>query len=181
MSTGDTNGQGAGESRSPDLKKLARTRDLGGLAIAVGLFGLAALIAWDGSTYPVRRSYAQFGPEIFPYIVAFGLAVFGVATVLMAFRKSFPPREEMNFPPVLWIVGAVGAQVGLLYAGLGFIPATGALFGMTARGLGRKPLWLTVLVGLGVATFLFILFKQGLGLSLPAGPIERLIDGVFRR
>lgn len=174
--------EGAGGSRLPETAHTARAaRDLGGLAIALGLFVLAALIAWDASTYPIRRSYAQFGPEIFPYGVAAGLIVFGVATVLMALRNSFPPREEIDLPPVLWIVGAVAAQVGLLYAGLGFIAATGALFGMTARGLGRRPLWFTVLVGLGVSALLYLLFRHGLGLSLPAGPIERVIDAPFRR
>lgn len=176
MSTG--NGE-AGAGRSPGLGRPAL--DLGGLAIALGLFCLAAVIAWDGSTYPIRRSYAQFGPEIFPYLVAGGLFIFGAITIGMALRRSFPEREPMDLSPVVWIIGAVAAQVGLLYAGLGFIAATGALFGMTARGLGRKPLWLTVLVGLGVAVFLYIMFRQGLGLSLPAGPIERAIASAFRR
>lgn len=181
MSAGNTQGEGAGASRSPDLRKLARARDLGGLAIAVALFLFAALIAWDGSSYPVRRSYAQFGPEIFPYIVAAGLAIFGVATVFMALRKSFPEREPLNWPAIGWVISAVLAKIVLLYGGAGFIPAAGALFGFAARGLGRRPLWMTVLVGLCVATFLYLLFRHGLGLSLPGGPIERIIDGLFRR
>lgn len=181
MSTPTVNNEETGQSRSPDHARHTRVRDLGGLAIAASLFGFAALIAWDASGYPVRRSYAQFGPEIFPYIVAGGLFVFGVATVVMALRNSFPEREPMAWPPVLWIIGAVGAQVGIIYGGLGFIVATGALFGMTARGLGRKPLWFTVLVGIGVATFLYVMFRQGLGLSLPSGPVERVIDSLFRR
>lgn len=177
MSAETRNGE-AGASRSPNSNK---ARDIGGLAIAAGLFMLAALIAWDGASYPVRRSYAQFGPEIFPYLVAAGLAIFGVATILMSLRNSFPPREPMNVPAVAWIVSAVLAKIVLLYAGAGFIPAAGTLFGFAARGLGRKPLWLTILVGLGVATLLYILFRHGLNLSLPNGPIERAINGLFRR
>ncbi|AEQ53793.1 tripartite tricarboxylate transporter TctB family protein [Pelagibacterium halotolerans] len=177
MSQIDDRNGGAGERR-PLVNSGAR--DLGGLAIAVGLFLFAALIAWDGATYPERRSYAQFGPEIFPYLVAAGLAVFGVATVVMALRKSFPERERMNIAAVAWVIGAVVAETVLLYAGAGFIVGSGALFGLAARGMGRRPLWLTILVGIGVSALLYVLFKHGLSLSLPAGPIERVIDGALR-
>ncbi len=119
----DTDTGETGASRSPDLRK---TADMGGLAIAVGLFLFAVLIAWDGSSYPVRRSYAQFGPEIFPYIIASGLAIFGIATVVMGLRKSFPQREPMNWQAVFWVVAAVIAKIALLYAGAGFIIGAGA-------------------------------------------------------
>tara|TARA_R100000365_G_scaffold903_1_gene3259 strand:+ start:16546 stop:17082 length:537 start_codon:yes stop_codon:yes gene_type:complete len=174
----DTDTGETGASRSPDLRK---TADMGGLAIAVGLFLFAVLIAWDGSSYPVRRSYAQFGPEIFPYIIASGLAMFGIATVVMGLRKSFPQREPMNWQAVSWVVAAVIAKIALLYAGAGFIIGAGALFGLAARGLGRKPLWLTFLVGVCVTTLLYVLFRHGLGLSLPNGPLEQAINTLFRR
>lgn len=180
MSADSTNRE-AGASRSSDPGGAHPARDLGGLAIAVGLFVFAALIAWDGSSYPVRRSYAQFGPEIFPYLVAAGLAIFGVATVLMALRNSFPAREPMNLGAVAWIVGAVIAKIVLLYSGVGFILAAATLFGFAARGMGRKPVWFTIAVGVVITALLYVLFKHGLGLSLPAGPVERVIDGLFRR
>ena len=178
MTFPDTDNGETGASRSPDLRKSA---DLGGLAIAGGLFLFAALIAWDGSTYPVRRSYAQFGPEIVPDIVAAGLAVFGVATIVMALRKSFPEREPLNWQAVGWVVSAVVAEIALIYAGAGFIIASGALFGLAARGLGRTPLWLTFLVGVCVTTLLYVLFRHGLGLSLPNGPLEQAVNSLFRR
>lgn len=178
MTSGYPNQEETGVGRSPDLRKMV---DLGGLAIAAGLFIFAALIAWDGATYPIRRSYAQFGPEIFPYIVAGGLAVFGVATVLMALRRSFPAREPMNLKAVSWVISAVVAKIILIYSGAGFILGAGALFGLAARGLGRKPLWLTFVVGVCVTTLLYILFRHGLGLSLPSGPVEQVINGLFRR
>lgn len=172
--------QGAGDDR-PRPEDEAPARDLAGLAIAAGLFLLAALIWWDASGYPIRRSYAQFGPEIFPYIVAIGLAGFGVLTVVLALRGEFPEREEMTAPPVVWVGGAVAAEIVLLAIGAGFILASGTLFGFAARGMGRKPVWFTILVGVGVSALLYILFRHGLGLSLRAGPPERLIDGLFRR
>ncbi len=175
-----TETEGAGESRLPS-EQHSIGRDLAGLAIAVGLFALAILIWWDASGYPVRRSYAQFGPEIFPYLVAAGLAGFGFLTVRLAILGEFPERSELNWPPVAWIVGAVVAQITLLSVGAGFILASGSLFGLSARGMGRRPVWFTILVGVCISALLYILFRHGLGLSLRAGPLERLIDSPFRR
>lgn len=174
----DEEGAGSSRLRSDDG---TTGLDLAGLGIALALFALAALIWWDASSYPVRRSYAQFGPEIFPYIVATGLAVFGLLTVRLALLSGFPLREALSWPPVLWIVGAIAAEILLLRVGAGFILASGTLFGFAARGMGRRPVWLTILVGIIVSALLYILFRHGLGLSLRAGPPERLIDGLFRR
>lgn len=172
--------EGAGDSRL-HAGEDTTGRDLAGLAIALALFALAAVIWWDASAYPVRRSYAQFGPEIFPYIVAAGLAGFGILTVRLALLAEFPPREETSWPPVLWVAGAVAAEIALLRVGAGFILASGTLFGFAARGMGRRPVWLCVLVGVVVSALLYILFRHGLGLSLRAGPPERVIDALFRR
>jgi putative tricarboxylic transport membrane protein len=170
---------GTGESRSPTGQPVST--DISGLAIAAGLFLLAFLIWWDASGYPERRNYAQFGPEIFPYLVAAGLAIFGALTVVMAVRNWFPEREAMSGGPVAWIVAAIVAEIALLMSGFGFIVGSGFLFGLCARGMGRRPVWLTVLAGLVVSLLLYILFRHGLGLSLPAGPLERVVDAPFRR
>jgi putative tricarboxylic transport membrane protein len=69
----------------------------------------------------------------------------------------------------------------LYKGGAGFILASGSLFGLSARGMGRKPVWFTILVGICISAFLYILFRHGLGLSLRAGPPERLVDSLFRR
>lgn len=181
-----TNGaDGAGGSRperpAPERPSVPeRVRDLGGLAIAVALFALAALIVSDASGYRIRRSYAQFGPEIFPYLVAAGMAVLAALTVGLAWVGGFPARERLNAGPVVWIVGSVVAQILIIGAGFGFVAGTAALFGGAARGLGRRPLALTVLVGAVLAAILYVVFRHGLGLSLPAGPPERALDGLFR-
>lgn len=176
----DTESERTGMRRSDEAPDRRQATDLGGLAIAVALFVFAALIAYDASTYPARQSYAQIGPDIFPYVVASGIFIAGVLTVLMARRAEFPAREAVNWPPVLWIIGALIVQTAALYADSGFIVASAVLFGGAARGFGRKPLWLTVAVGLAISALLYVLFRQGLGLSLPSGLIEPFIDALFR-
>ncbi len=155
-------------------------RDIAGLLIAIALFGLAAVIANDASGYVIRRSYARFGPEIVPYLVATGLAVMGALTVILAWRGKFELRDPLNLPGFVWLVAGLCAQIALLYGGVGFILGSAVLFALAARAFGQRTLLLNLGVGLVLATVLFMLFRYGLGLSLPAGPLERFIDLLFR-
>jgi putative tricarboxylic transport membrane protein len=155
-------------------------RDLAGLAIAVALFALAYVIVNDASGYPVRRSYAQFGPEIVPYIVAAGLAGLAAITVVMAWRGGFEARAPLNWQGVAWLVAAILIEIAMLYGGTGFIPASAVLFGLAARAFGQKTLLLNLAIGAILSTLLFLLFRYGLGLALPSGPLERIIDLMLR-
>jgi len=147
--------------------------DRAGLVIAALLAGLAALIFWKTAAMPVAGQYARVGPTTLPYVVAAGLLMLAVGTVVSALRGGFPAREPDRIAPMLWIVGGLVAQMLLLKVA-GFSIATGILFAFTAKGFGRGPLWLTVPIGIVIALVLWIIFAKGLQLSLPAGPIERL-------
>jgi putative tricarboxylic transport membrane protein len=155
-------------------------RDLAGLAIAIALFALAWVIANDASDYPVRRSYAQFGPNIVPYIVAAGVALLAGLTVIMAWRGAFEVRDPVNWDGVGWIVAAIVLQIGLLYGGAGFVIASTVLFASAARAFGQKTVFLNLAIGAVLSLLLFFLFQYGLGLALPAGPVERSIDFLLR-
>jgi putative tricarboxylic transport membrane protein len=74
----------------------------------------------------------------------------------------------------LWIVGGLVAQI-LLLSTVGFSIATGILFAFTAKGFGRGPLWKTIPAGALLAFIVWVIFAKGLQLSLPAGPLERLL------
>ena len=155
-------------------------RDLAGLAIAVALFALAWVIVNDAWTYPIRRTYAQFGPHIVPYIVAIGIVVLGGLTVVMAWRGAFEARDPLNWQGVGWILLAIALQIAFLYGGAGFIAASTVLFGCAARAFGQKTLLLNFVIGAVLSGLLFLLFQFGLGLSLPHGPLENAIDHLFR-
>lgn len=155
-------------------------RDLAGLAIAAGLLVLAILIVNDATGYVVRRNAARFGPDIFPYLVGTALTAAAVLTVVMALRGRFPARERLNWAGFLWVVAALAGEIALLKLGSGFVPASAVLFGLAARGFGQKPLWRNVLVGAVLSALLYILFRFGLGLSLPEGPVEQLLSALLR-
>jgi putative tricarboxylic transport membrane protein len=148
-----------------------RRVDRAALVIAAGMFGLAALISWDVSRLANIATYARIGPQTVPYLIAACLAGLGIWTLIEAIRGDFPPRERQEFRPVLWIVAGLVGQMILLRTA-GFSIATGLLFGFVAFGLGRKPLWLGIPVGIILALVLWLIFARGLALSLPAGPLE---------
>ena len=66
-------------------------------------------------------------------------------------------------------------MITIIGIGGGFVLATTALFVATSAAFGRKA-WLTDLViALVLTTLIYIAFSKLLTLSLPAGPLERLI------
>jgi putative tricarboxylic transport membrane protein len=156
---------GSGERRRPDLAALV---------IGVLLAGLAVLIYSQTRAMPVTAQYARVGPTTLPYVLSGFLAVLAAGHLVAAFRKGLPPREADRPGPMLWIVGGLVLQM-LLLKPLGFSIATGLLFACTAKGFGRGPLWLTVPLGIVLSFVIWLIFSGLLKLSLPAGPLERLI------
>lgn len=183
--------QAAGETRLSDSDeirlhgedeagKASGKRDLAVLGIAAGLFGLAVLIYSDASGYPVRRSYAQFGPEIVPYIVAAGIVVLAAITAFAGWRGQFEARERLNIGGLGWLITAIVLEIAMLYSGTGFIPASTVLFACAARAFGQTTYLLNLAIGAVMSTLLFLLFRFGLGLALPNGPLERILDQLLR-
>jgi putative tricarboxylic transport membrane protein len=144
--------------------------------IAAGLATLAGVLLWDAAGLKQDGGYAGVGPADVPRMIAYGLLVLAALTVVSGLRGDLPRAPRQAPAPLLWILGGLGLQLALLHVA-GFILSSALLFGMTARGLGRKPLWLTVLVGVVIAALVYGLFDRILRLNLPGGPLERLIFG----
>jgi putative tricarboxylic transport membrane protein len=58
----------------------------------------------------------------------------------------------------------------------GFSIATGLLFGLAARGFGARRLHISIPVGIIICLAIWWLFAGVLQLSLPAGPLENLLQ-----
>lgn len=151
-----------------------RRPDRAALFVAAGLLALAALVAWDASRLGAGGAYARVGPQTIPFAIAICLGGLSIWTVFAAFRHDFPQRERQEWAPVLWIVGGLLAQIALIKV-TGFSIATGILFAMTARGLGRVSLPLALLSGILISALIWFVFGRLLQLTLPVGPIEQLI------
>lgn len=153
-----------------------RTRRPDGATLVVALIlAVIAVVIWrDAARLPQAGGYAGVGPADVPRWIALGLGGLSLWSVIEAFRqgKSAPERQEAG--PILWIVGGLAAQLALLTTA-GFSVATGLLFAATARGFGRRNLALTVPLGIFFALAVYLVFAGLLRLSLPAGPLERLV------
>ena len=155
----------------------SRPRDPAGFVISGILLILALVILWDMSQLTLTSVYGV-GPKAMPAVVAGGLVILSVANLLMTLTVGLPTREHAAFTPILLILGGMAALIALIGLGGGFIPATAILFAATSAAFGRRALrdFLTDLaIGFGLGIVVFLLFDKVLTLSLPAGPIERLL------
>ncbi|KQX35363.1 C4-dicarboxylate ABC transporter [Devosia sp. Root436] len=151
-----------------------RRPDGAAFVIALILAGIAVVIFWQTSIMRLPAHQARVGPQVFPYAIAGGLLLLAIGTAVSAWRGSFPARPRENYGPALWIVGGLLGQI-LLVSSLGFSLASGVLVACTAKAFGRGPMWFTFLCGAVFAFIVWFIFARGLQLSLPAGPLERLI------
>jgi putative tricarboxylic transport membrane protein len=117
--------------------------------------------------------YDRIGPATVPQVVAFGLFCLGIWTVFEAWRGDFPERDRQEVAPVIWIVAGLAGQMLLLRVA-GFSIATGILFALTARGFGKRKLWISLPLGIALSFVVWAIFSQLLQLTLPAGPLEHL-------
>jgi putative tricarboxylic transport membrane protein len=109
-----------------------------------------------------------------PYIIAAGLFIRSIWTVISALKGEFPEREHQEIAPMAWIVGGLVIQM-LTMKTMGFSIATGLLFAATARGFGYRKFWISVPVGIVFSFVIWFIFARGLQLSLPSGWLEQFV------
>jgi putative tricarboxylic transport membrane protein len=164
-----------GPKRGADLDQAqARRPDRGGIVIAVLLLAMAGVIAWDTVNLQIGAVYG-LGPKAMPMVVASGLAVLAVGNFILALRGEFPEREPADPTAILRILGGLAALIAVIGFGGGFIPATTLLFAMTAAGFGRRAFGADLAIGFVLSVVIYLLFAKLLTLSLPIGPLERLM------
>jgi putative tricarboxylic transport membrane protein len=154
-----------------DISK--RSPDIAGMAIAAVLLALAATIFWDTHALTLAPTYG-LGPKAMGYVIAGGMAILAFGNFVLAWRNEFPPRDEFDPKAVALILGGFAALIAIIALGGGFIPATAILFAATAAAFGRRAVHIDLLIGLVLATVVYLAFDKLLTLALPAGPIERL-------
>jgi putative tricarboxylic transport membrane protein len=150
-----------------------RRIDPAGLVIAGLLAALAIVIAWDTSNLTLTSVYGV-GPKAMPIIVSIGLAVLAAGNFINGMKGDLPVREQIDIQPILRVLGGLAALIAVIGFGGGFIIATTLLFAMTAAAFGRKAFHIDLIIGLVLATIVYLVFSKILALSLPAGPLERL-------
>jgi len=156
------------------LVAVVRRADPAGLSVAALLFVLSAIIFYDTSRLTIASAYG-LGPQAVPNVIAAGLFLLGIGNLLMAMRHEFPAREKADVKAVLLILGGLAALMALIASGAGFIPAVAALFACTCAAFGRRAFAVDLAIGCVLGTAVYLLFVKLLTLSLPEGPLERLL------
>jgi len=154
----------------------SRTRkaDPAGIVVAVLLALVAAVIAWDASRLELGQTYG-LGPKAMPYVIAAGLALLAIGNLVIGLRGEFPTRESADPKTIAQILGGLVALIAIIGSGGGFIPATTILFAMTALAFGRRAFLTDLAIGFVLSLVVYLMFDKLLTLSLPAGPLERLL------
>ena len=159
-------------SAPEELIERGRPPDRAALAIGAFLLCLAAVVAYDAASIRAGvATYSRIGPAVFPYGIAVGLGLLGLATIAGGLRQGPGPRVRIDPRPALWIAGGLAGQIAVLpFAG--FSLATGIVFAATAAAFGRRRLVVTYPIGVVVALAVWLVFALALKLVLPAGPLE---------
>jgi putative tricarboxylic transport membrane protein len=144
------------------------------LVVGIVLIAVAAVIAYDASQMS-RGAIYGIGPTAMPNVLAIFFAGLGVCHLFVAFREGLPTPDIADWTAFAWVAGALFALIGAVAAGGGFILGATLLFAMTARAFGRKAFAKDVLIGFVIGVLVFLLFNNLLSLTLPQGPLERLL------
>jgi putative tricarboxylic transport membrane protein len=148
--------------------------DVAGLVIALLLLVLAGLVWWDMTKLQILSPY-DLGPKVMPIVVSVGLTLLAIGNAIGALRGDLPARDSLDWKPIILILGGLACLIILIAIGGGFMIGTALLFATTSAAFGRRAFLTDLLIGAVIAVFVYVLFAKLLTLSLPAGPLERLL------
>jgi putative tricarboxylic transport membrane protein len=148
--------------------------DVAGIVIAGVLLLLSAIVWWDMNSLGLAATYG-IGPKAMPGLVSAGLAVLAAANLYQALHGQLPHRDAGDPRAILLIIGGLVALMTLIGIGGGFILGTAILFAATSTAFGRRAFLTDLAIGFALAVLVYLLFAKLLALSLPTGPLERLI------
>jgi putative tricarboxylic transport membrane protein len=151
-----------------------RHLDPPGILVAALLALGAAVIIWDANRLALGQTYG-IGPKAMPYVVAVGLALLALGNLVTGLSGERSPRESTDPKAILRILGGLAAVIAIIGFGGGFILATTFLFAMTAAAFGRVAFFIDLAIGFALSLAAYLMFDKLLTLSLPAGPLERLL------
>ena len=155
---------------APDRREVDRA----GVLIALALAAMALVLVVDALRIQANVVYGM-GPEAIPILIATGLAILAAGNLAGALRGDRADREDMDVRPVLLILLGLVLVIAVIGLGGGFIPAMTILFAATATAFGRRAIAADLAIGFVIASVIYLAFSKLLTLSLPEGPLERLL------
>ncbi|MBX9619545.1 MAG: tripartite tricarboxylate transporter TctB family protein [Hyphomicrobiales bacterium] len=146
-------------------------------AIIVGFLLLAlAGVLWSDAVNLSRVAAYGIGPAVMPKMIAGGLVLLGLLSILSGLRQNGKAPEPADFGPVGILVIGFLLLTAIIGFGGGFIAGMAVLFAITAFAFGRRAPLVDIALGLVLSVLIYLLFSKLLTLSLPQGPLERLFS-----
>lgn len=144
--------------------------------VVVGILLLiVAGVLWYDAVNLSRAVAYGVGPGMMPKVVGIGLAVLGVLSILKGVKSTSEKAGGYDRQAVGIIVAGFLILTAIIGLGGGFLPAMTVLFAATSYAFGRRAVVVDLVLGFVLALGVYLLFSKLLALSLPQGPLERLI------
>lgn len=148
--------------------------------IALGVLGVAGVLAWGAAQIPSAAGYSGVGPAFLPWLVAGVLALCGVLLLLQARRGGFrdvePPSgaDRGDWRSLAWLATGLLLNAALIESA-GFILSCSLCYALAVRGLRLSEGQATplprmgqdLLTGVVIAAPVYWLFTQVLAVNLP--------------
>jgi putative tricarboxylic transport membrane protein len=161
-----------------------RLRGRSELGVSVLLAALGAVVLVDAARMPTNFTQrGPVGPAAVPAVVGVALLVLAVLLARDVLRGGHGESEagediDLSHPSdwrtVLLLIGAFLANVVLIDRA-GF-PISGAvLFWGAAYALGSRHFLRDPLIAVALSVVTYLVFSRGLGIGLPAGPLEGVL------
>jgi putative tricarboxylic transport membrane protein len=149
---------------------------VGEAVLAAFILLLGVFVAVETALLRTGPGYAAIGPKLFPWLVAAGLLLVGVALLYEARTGAVahPAGFDLDLPSTLVVTAGLILQMVLIRPA-GFVIASALLFVAVAYALGSRRVVLNAAVGLVLCAVTYIAFTRGLGLVLPAGVLGALL------
>jgi putative tricarboxylic transport membrane protein len=149
---------------------------LGEAVLAAFILLLGVFVAVETANLRTGPGYAAIGPKLFPWLVAAGLVLVGLALLYeaRAGAVAHPAGFQLDLPPVLAVTAGLVLQM-ILMRPAGFVIATAVLFVAVTYALGSRRILLNVAIGLALCAITYVAFTRGLGLVLPAGVLGTVL------
>lgn len=138
---------------------------IGGAAVMLtGLLGFG--LVYD---YPVG-SLSEFGVGFVPWVTTIGMTILGAIMVFRAWQANTPEeiRPRLGRPLIVISIGMAIFAFGLERLGL-FLASALSVF-ISSLASGESPLLERILVSIGLATLVTLIFGYGLGMTMPLWP-----------
>jgi putative tricarboxylic transport membrane protein len=137
----------------------------------------AVLLRLQSQSLGQSRGWRVLSPTTLPFAAVLALSGLMLALVVSHRRRigTAALRRSPAVPRgVMMLLGALTLHAVLFFS-VGFVPASIALFVATTRLLGSRRSQRDVVIGVLGSLLLYIVFTAGLGVTLPADPLTRVL------